>query len=138
MSSSEPGVSQLLLVATDRYGRVELVEEWTWPHGESRVARGRTSSEDVVVKWVRSPRTFAREVRALRELQLAAPSLLESSQTISARQNVTRDAHNLLQLRWHCSLTQTHLGRVDHDKTRPITVSHHGSFTSNDRHPVHW
>lgn len=67
MTSSDPGVSQLLQVAADRYGRVELVEEWTWPHGESRVARVRTGSDDVVIKWVRSPRTFAREVRALRE-----------------------------------------------------------------------
>ncbi|WP_113834665.1 aminoglycoside phosphotransferase family protein [Blastococcus sp. TF02-09] len=31
------------------------------------MARVRTGSGDVVVKWVRSPRTFAREVRALRE-----------------------------------------------------------------------
>ncbi|MBE7701200.1 hypothetical protein H9623_12925 [Oerskovia sp. Sa1BUA8] len=45
---------------------VALVEEWVWPHGQSRVARVRTGSGDVVVKWERSARNVEREVEALR------------------------------------------------------------------------
>lgn len=45
---------------------VELVEEWIWPHGQSRVAHVRTGASDVVVKWERSARNVAREVEALR------------------------------------------------------------------------
>lgn len=44
----------------------ELVEEWVWPHGHSRVARVRTGAGDVVVKWERSARNVEREVEALR------------------------------------------------------------------------
>ncbi|MBD7982411.1 aminoglycoside phosphotransferase family protein [Oerskovia merdavium] len=47
-------------------GGVRLVEEWVWPHGQSRVARVRTGAGDVVVKWERSARNVEREVEALR------------------------------------------------------------------------
>jgi hypothetical protein len=53
-------------VSTGAGSDVALVEEWIWPHGESRVARVRTAAGDVVVKWERSARNVAREVEALR------------------------------------------------------------------------
>ncbi|MFE4466682.1 phosphotransferase enzyme family protein [Oerskovia sp. NPDC056781] len=72
MSSDLPPSSDLLDAAAAWAGsvgagtRTELVEEWIWPHGESRVARVRTGAGDVVVKWERSARNVAREVEALR------------------------------------------------------------------------
>ena len=73
MPSDLPPSSVLLDAATTwstsvgHGGAVELVEEWLWPHGQSRVARVRTGAGDVVVKWERSARNVEREVEALRQ-----------------------------------------------------------------------
>ncbi|MBD7950048.1 phosphotransferase family protein [Oerskovia rustica] len=70
--------------------RTELVEEWIWPHGESRVARVRTGAGDVVVKWERSARNVAREVEAL---QRYVPSLGDDAGRLLAADT---DAHVLV------------------------------------------
>jgi hypothetical protein len=43
------------------------IEDWSWPHGESSVYKVATSRGDVVVKRVHRDRSFARELRALRQ-----------------------------------------------------------------------
>lgn len=67
-----------------------LVEEWIWPHGQSRVARVRTGAGDVVVKWERSARDLEREVTALRDW---APALGDDAGQLLA---VDADAHVLV------------------------------------------